>query len=93
MFWIKHAFFGFSPQSCVLFGRRWFAHRTGLPQCVCDVFLWDAWCVCYNWWLADVLLCVPPVREDEEQEEEDIPRDDYRTYGDTVFSYSDIKHL
>uniref|UniRef100_A0A8C4ZH00 Transient receptor potential cation channel, subfamily M, member 4a n=1 Tax=Gadus morhua TaxID=8049 RepID=A0A8C4ZH00_GADMO len=32
-------------------------------------------------------------REDEEQEEEDIPRDDYRTYGDTVFSYSDIKHL
>ena len=52
-------------------------------------------CVCYNWWLADVLLCVPPVREDEdeEQEEEDIPRDDYRTYGATVFSYSDIKHL
>ncbi|XP_059893374.1 transient receptor potential cation channel subfamily M member 4-like isoform X1 [Gadus macrocephalus] len=31
--------------------------------------------------------------EDEEQEEEDIPRDDYRTYGATVFSYSDIKHL
>ena len=62
-----------------------------------DVFLWDAWCVCVcsNWWIADVLLCVPPVREeeDEEQEEEDIPRDDYRTYGATVFSYADIKHL
>ena len=61
------------------------------------MILWDVWCVCYRW-IADILRCVSPVRENEDEEREkegneDIPRHDYRTYGTTVYSFSDIKHL